>query len=109
MNRKALIWLHGEVIVPPFSQDAAEEAFNFIEDLREGVKILLPHSRPMPSVGRRCHELRIQDKHQIWRILYRTDPDAVIITEVFSKKTSQTPLNVIKNCKKRLQRYDQES
>lgn len=109
MNHKALVWLHGEVVVPPFSQEAAEEAFNFMEDLREGVKLSLPHSRPMPAVGRRCHELRIQDKSQIWRIFYRTDSDAIIITEVFAKKTSQTPLNVIKNSKKRLQRYDQES
>ncbi len=59
----------------------------------------------MPSIGRRCHELRIIDDDSTWRIVYRTDPDAVIIVEVFSKKTAQTPKRVIEICKKRLKEY----
>ena len=38
--------------------------------------------------------------------MYRTDPDAVVIVEVFSKKTPQTPKRVIEICKKRLKEYD---
>jgi phage-related protein len=34
------------------------------------------------------------------------DPDAVIIAEVFSKKTPQTPRAVIETCRKRLKEYD---
>jgi len=60
----------------------------------------------MPSIGRRCHELRVRDADAIWRIVYRIDPDAVIITEVFSKKTARTPKSVIDLCKKRLREYD---
>ncbi len=60
----------------------------------------------MPSIGARCHELRITDDDSTWRIVYRTDPDAVIIVEVFSKKTAQTPKRVIEICKKRLKEYD---
>lgn len=66
----------------------------------------MPHSRPMPVIGRRCHELRIQDTGATWRILYRVDPDAVVIVEVFSKATPATPRRVIDVCKQRLGEYD---
>lgn len=69
----------------------------------------MPHSRPMPSIGRRCHELRITDENKIWRIAYRTDPDAVVILEVFEKKSNKTPKLVIDNCKSRMRNYDNES
>ena len=61
----------------------------------------------MPSVGKRCHELRIQDENQTWRVLYRVDSDAVVILDVFSKKTGKTPKSVIEVCQDRLKRYDQ--
>jgi phage-related protein len=66
----------------------------------------MPHSRPMPTIGPRCHELRITDERQTWRLIYRLDSDAIIIVEVFSKKTTATPREVIGVCKKRLQEYD---
>ena len=66
----------------------------------------LPHSRPMPSIGARCHELRINDQTAIWRIVYRLDSDAVIVGEVFSKKTPATPKHVIETCRARFQHYD---
>ncbi len=47
----------------------------------------MPHSRPMPSIGPRCHELRIQDQSKTWRIVYRRDSDAIVIAEVFAKTT----------------------
>ena len=62
---------------------------------------------PMPEIGRRCHELRVVDGEQTWRILYRTDPDAIVIVEVFSKKTRTTPRRVIERCKQRLRGYDE--
>lgn len=46
----------------------------------------MPHSRPLPIIGRRCHELRVRDEKDTWRIIYRLDSDAVIIVEVFSKR-----------------------
>ena len=61
----------------------------------------------MPSVGARCHELRVHDERVTWRILYRTDPDAIVIAEVFAKKTTATPVSVIDTCTRRLRRYDE--
>lgn len=69
----------------------------------------MPHSRPMPNIGKSCHELRITDKNRIWRIVYRVDPDAIVILEVFEKKTVKTPKAILENCKNRLRRYDNES
>jgi dTDP-D-glucose 4,6-dehydratase len=74
--------------------------------LQKGEPLSLPHSRPMPSIGARCHELRVNDRGQTWRVVYRIDSDAVVILEVFAKKTAQTPRRVIDTCRKRLQEYD---
>jgi phage-related protein len=60
----------------------------------------------MRSIGARCHEIRITDENQIWRIIYRIDSDAIVILEIFTKKTAQTPLHVIEVCKRRLKLYD---
>jgi phage-related protein len=109
MSDKPLIWLHGEIRTPPLSAAARIEAGVLLRRLQRGELVGLPHSRPMPSIGRRCYELRIQDEDSTWRIVYRLDPDAVIILEVFSKKTSQTPKYVINACMNRLKQYDQLS
>ena len=66
----------------------------------------MPHSRPMPSIGTRCHELRIVDMARTWRIVYRLDADAIVIADVFQKMTRQTPSRVIANCARRLRLYD---
>ena len=68
----------------------------------------LPHSRPMPTIGQRCHELRINDQSVTWRIVCRVDPDAIVILEVFKKSTTKTPVPVIDVCKRRLRMYDDE-
>ncbi len=60
----------------------------------------------MPAIGARCHELRIVDERHTWRIVYRTDSDAIVIGEVFDKKTRATPQGVIERCKERFRRYD---
>jgi hypothetical protein len=41
--------------------------------LQNNERLSMPHSRPMPSIGRRCHELRINDGDLSWRIVYRVD------------------------------------
>jgi len=104
---KPLVWLKGEIKTPPFSSAARVEAGTLLRRLQRGESIGLPHSRPMPSIGRRCHELRIQDENVTWRIVYRLDPDAIVIGEVFPKKSGATPKNVIDDCKGRFKRYDE--
>lgn len=103
---KPLIWLYGEVKTPPFRQEARIEAGILLRRLQQGENLGMPHSRPMPSIGASCHELRVRDADKNWRIIYRMDDDAILIVEVFNKTTRTTPKKVIENCKKRLSKYD---
>lgn len=104
-REKPLVWLHGEVKTPPFSTDARIEAGVLLRRLQQGENIPLPHSRPMPSIGKACHELRIPDEMKTWRIVYHIDIDAIVILEVFAKTTQQTPKLVMDTCKARVRRY----
>jgi phage-related protein len=104
---KPLVWLRTEIKTPPFSKEARIEAGILLRRLQGGEFLSLPHSRPMPSVGSRCHELRVVDKDDAWRIVYRIDSDAIVIVEVFSKKSQKTPAAVIKRCRDRLRDYDE--
>ncbi len=105
-NDKPLVWLHGEIKTPPFSQAARLGVGYLLRRLQRGELIAMPHSRPMPNIGPRCHELRIDDAGVTWRIVYRIDPDAIVILEVFSKKSRAPPRAVIAACRKRLREYE---
>lgn len=103
---KPLVWLSGEVKSPLLSDDARLEAGFLLRRLQRGDSIGMPHSRPMPSIGRRCHELRIADEDAAWRIVYHVDDEAVVVLEVFSKKTRNTPKRVLDTCRTRLASYE---
>jgi phage-related protein len=103
---KPLVWLEGEIKTPPFSQVARLEAGYLLRKLQQGETLGMPHSRPMPAIGTRCHELRINDESATWRIIYRLDADAIVILEVFSKKSRASPKAVINACKRRLKDYE---
>ena len=106
MNGKPLRWLHGEVKTPPMSGDARREIGMLLRDLQDGESLGLPHSRPMPGIGPRCHELRVNDRNKTWRVVYRLEPDAVVILDVFEKKTEKTPDAILQNCRRRLKLYE---
>ena len=99
--------MQSEVKTPPFSSEARLEAGFLLRKLQMGENLELPHSRPLPVIGKNCHELRLSDKNLIWRIVYRLDTDAIVILEVFKKKTQTTPKTVIDICKRRLKNYDE--
>jgi phage-related protein len=103
---KPLVWLHGEVKTPPFGGSARVEAGYLLRELQRGKMLEMPLSRPMPAIGPRCHELRVVDERVTWRIVYRADSDAIVIAEVFAKKTPRTPQVVLDTCRRRLEEYD---
>lgn len=103
---KPIVFLHGEIKTPPLSTKARLTTGYLLRQLQDGELLSMPHSRPLPTIGPRCHELRIKDRQQTWRIIYRIDDDAIIIVEVFSKKSRKTPQEVIDKCKRRLNLYD---
>ena len=66
----------------------------------------MPQAEPLPNVGPRCGALRVRDAEHNWRIVFRIDADAVLVLEVYPKKTRKVPDEVIERCKQRLKQYD---
>ena len=107
-GRKPIVFLGGRIKTPPFSQAGRVEAGELLGMLQDGESLTMPHSRRMPSLGPRCHELRVRDEEHNWRIFYRIDPDAILVVSVFPKRTRQTPKSEIDLCQRRLAAYDRE-
>ena len=109
MTSKPLVWLRGEVKTPPFSARARAEAGYLLRLLQEGERLGLPESRPMPAAGPNCHELRVVDENVTWRVLYGLTSDAVVILEVFEKKTRTTPRQMLATARRRWKQYLQDT
>jgi phage-related protein len=98
----------GGLRTPPLGRAARIEAGVLLRRLQRGERLRMPESRPMPSIGRRVHELRVDDPEtrKTWRIVLRIDPDAILVVHWFEKRTRATPARVIDLCKRRLRSYD---
>ena len=92
---KPLVWLHGEIKTPPFSAEARQEAGLLLRFLQNGLTLAMPQAEPLPMVGPRCGAIRVRDGDHNWRIMYRVDFDAVVIVEVYSKKTKKIPGEIL--------------
>jgi phage-related protein len=106
-TRKPLVWLHGEIKTPPFTAEGRQEAGILLRLLQEGEQVGMPQAEPLPNVGPCCGALRVRDAEHNWRIMYRVDSDAILVLEVYPKKTRKIPDEVTKRCKDRLKRYDE--
>lgn len=105
-SRKPLVWLHGEIKTPPFTAEGRLEAGMLLSRLQDGERLGMPQAEPLPDVGPRCGALRVRDAEQNWRIMYRIDSDAILVLEVYAKKTRKIPDEVIEKCQKRMKQYD---
>ena len=76
--------------------------------LQQGTILGMPHSFPMPTVGRRVSELHVRDAERVttWRILDRVDADMLVVREAFEKKTGMAPGRIIDTCKQRVAELD---
>ncbi len=108
LSDKPLVWLADVLSTPPLSKEARIEAGYLLRLLQSGTSLGLPQSRPMPSIGRGCHELRVVDENATWRLFYRIDEDAIILAHWVSKKTPKTAKKDIDVCKSRFKRYDKD-
>lgn len=104
--RKPLVWLRGEIKTPPFTAEGRQEAGKLLRLVQEGEKLSMPQAEPLPDVGARCGALRVRDEEHNWRIMYRVDSDAILVLDVYAKKTRKIPDEVIERCKRRLKQYD---
>ena len=98
--------MRGEIRTPPLSREARREVGFLLRMLQEGEPLCMPHARSMPGIGPRCLELRVNDVGKTWRVVCRVDPDAVIVADVFGKKTRTTPDRILQECRRRLKNYD---
>jgi phage-related protein len=105
---KPLVLLHGGIKTLPLSAEARKEVGYLLRRLQRGEPVGMPHSRPMPPVGPRCHELRVNDANGTWRVFYRIDDDAVLVAGVEAKKTQKAPKAVIDKVAARLAGYDRD-
>ncbi len=105
-TRKPLVWLHGEIKTPPFTLEGRQEAGMLLRLLQEGEQVGMPQAEPLSEVGPRCGALRVRDADHNWRIMYRIDSDAVLILEVYAKKTRKIPDEVLERCQRRLKQFD---
>ena len=105
-KHKPLRWLSVEVKSPPLGEEARRHVGFLLRSLQARIQLSMPVSKSLPSVGRGVHELRIPDGKRDWRIIYRIDDDAIVIAEVFQKKTQKTPKRVITTVQRRLKEYD---
>ena len=103
---KPLVWLQGEIKTPPFTAEGRREAGMLLRLLQQGERLGMPQAEPLPDVGSRCGALRVRDSGHNWRIMYRIDADAVLILDVYPKKTRKIPDEVIERCQQRLRQYD---
>lgn len=111
MDEKEIVWMSSEVKTPPFSETARVEAGHYLRLLQQGHLLSMPQSRPMPSLGAGCHELRVNDAavNIQWRIMVYIDEDALVVLNVFEKKTQRTSPADLETCRQRLARYLRDS
>jgi phage-related protein len=105
IGSKPLVWLRGEIKTPPFSHAGRVEAGFLLRRLQDGELLGMPASRPLPELGSNCHELRVVDRDVTWRIVYHVAEDAIVLLDVFSKKTRTLPRNIATAAKRRLKAY----
>lgn len=88
-------------------EDLPEEVRGDLADalarLEEGQNLSMPLSRPMPSVGKNVHELRLRDRAGAYRVFYFIKiKHEIVLLYAFKKKAQQTPFHVIETVRKRL-------
>lgn len=107
LGDKPLVWLGSELKSPPLSPQARREAGALLRLLQRGQRLSLPQCRPLPAIDAGCAELRVNDGSVSWRVVHCIEPGAIVVLDVFAKKTRATPRTVITRCKARLRLYRQ--
>lgn len=86
-----------------FPEEVRAMAVDALARLQEGHMLSMPLSKPMPAIGRGCHELRFRHRSGAYRIIYCLAGSGEIdIVHAFKKKTRKTPLQSIDVARRRL-------
>jgi len=91
--------------IKPFPEDIIKDFLDALGQLRKGINLSMPLSRPMPSIASNTHELRLKDRSGVYRFFYViVKKDAIYVVHAFHKKTQKTPQKNIDLAKKRIRR-----
>jgi len=89
--------------IEAFPEEIRGDLADALARLDAGLLLSLPLSRPMPSVGRSVHELRLKDRSGAYRVVYAlVQRGTVHVLHAFKKATRGTPARNLELAKKRL-------
>ncbi len=89
--------------IAEFPREVREDLADALARLDEGHTLSMPLSRPMTSIGKGVHELRIRDRSGIYRVIYvLVGAGAIYLIHAFVKKDKKTPMPNIDLVKRRL-------
>lgn len=92
-----------------FPEEVRSEIADALARLQEGQMLSMPLSRPMPSIGRGCHELRFRHRSGVYRVIYHlAGAGFVYVLHGFKKKTKETPWQNIEIARRRLREVSHE-
>ncbi len=84
-------------------EDIRGDLADALARLDAGLSLAMPFSRPMPSIGRGVHELRLKDRSGQYRVVYALVlRGSVHVLHAFKKTTEATPKRNIAVAKRRL-------
>lgn len=107
---KQIIWDHSaRETVRSFSVEVRQELGALLRILQDGGQLGMPQSKPMKQLGSSAFELRVKDRHGIYRVFYVLfDKQKILIPHAFTKKTQKTPGQEIETAQRRLRRLIDE-
>jgi phage-related protein len=89
--------------IAEFPEDIRGNLADALARLDEGQFLMMPLSRPMPSIGKGMNELRFRDRAGIYRVLYvLAGAGTIYLIHAFIKKAQKTPQQNIDLAKRRL-------
>jgi phage-related protein len=89
--------------IEAFPEEVRGDLADALARLDAGLLLSMPLSRPMPSIGRGVHELRLRDPSGTYRVVYALIRRGTIhVLHAFKKTTRDTPAKNLELAKKRL-------
>lgn len=83
--------------------DIKEDIYSLFDDLMSGKKLSMPISRPLPSIAKGLHELRLSGRSGEYRVFYMIRVgDAVYVLHSMAKKKQELDGKTVKVIKSRL-------
>jgi hypothetical protein len=106
---KALCWLTTPLGTAPISAPGRWHAGYLLRKMQRGVRLWRTESRPVPNVGKNCHEVQVRDPESkaTWRIVCRVHRGELIVVGWHDR--SRMPAEFADACRRRLREYSDQS